>query len=90
MNVFRVTSERRNAQGQPVWFLFECTQPDLETLTSILNDSKLVIGKMLWTKRGQDEEGLYFEITGDKTIALGKGGVAVIETVADRCIRFVD
>lgn len=90
MNVYRITTERRNQQGQPIRMLFECTVPDLETFVATLNEGKLVLGNMLWTKRGRDEDGPLFEIVDAKPLALGKGGVAGLEAITERVVRYVD
>lgn len=88
-SIFRVTMTSVNQRThEPYWINFECDHETVASLTSDLNEGKLVLGDSLRTARS-GEEGV-LEITSRKTVALGRPGIALIETPSFRFVEYVE
>lgn len=87
-SVYKIWTERRNANGEPIFLHFECDVPTIEQFVHALNDGKLILGAQLWVRSAKDDDGSCLEIIRRKVIAIGKAAVASVEIPRDRFVSF--
>lgn len=80
--LYRLTLTSRNREKEQNFCNFECDIPSIEELVRRLNERELLIGSWVSSMKGEaDDERI---ITGRRTIAIGRNGIASIELVTTR------
>lgn len=87
-SVFRVILPGTNPRTGAVMFVnFECRYPTLDLLVSDLNDGTIVMGSSLFTRKSREEKGV-LEVVDRTPYAIGRAGVARIETPVFRFVEY--
>jgi len=87
-SVFRVILPGTHPKTGALMFVnFECSYPTMDLLVSDLNDGQIICGSSLFTKKSKEERNA-LEIISRVPYAIGKAGIARIETPVFRFVEY--